>query len=73
MVAPFGGEDFNQQVAQVNAITRIAFTLANLAAFGLGFWLVYRAVFAVLPKETDKDQIESDFWELVNKSQFVSP
>ena len=73
VVAPFGGEEFNQQVAQVNAITRIAFTLANLAAFGLGFWFVYRAVFAVLPKEADKDQIESDFWELVNKSQFVSP
>lgn len=72
VVAPFGGEGFNQQVAQVNAITRIAFTLANLAAFGLGFWLVYRAVFGELPKEDGKEQIESDFWDLVNKSKFAS-
>jgi hypothetical protein len=71
VLAPFGGETFNQQVAQVNAITRIAFTLANLAAFGFGFWHIYRALFAVLPSEEGKAQIESDFWTLVDRSSFA--
>lgn len=63
--AAVGTPDFNFQVARVNAITRIALTIPDLVAFGLAFWLVYRALFAHLPKEEGKDQIESDFWELV--------
>jgi len=51
----------------VNGITRIIFTIASFAAFGLAFWLVYRAVFAVLPKEDGKSQFESDFWELMHQ------
>ena len=44
VTAPFGAELFNQQVAQVNAITRIAFTLGSFVGFGFAFWLMYRAV-----------------------------
>lgn len=58
-------EEFNLQVARVNAITRIALTIPELLAFGLAFWLLYRALFAHLPREAGKDQLESDFWELV--------
>ena len=65
--ASFGDALFNQQVAEVNGITRIIFTIASFAAFGLAFWLVYRAVFAVLPKEEGKSQFESDFWELMHQ------
>ena len=65
VTAKFGETLFNQQVAQVNGITRIAFTIASLMAFGIAFTLIYRAVFKVLPKEEGKSQFESDFWELV--------
>ena len=66
VTAPFGGELFNQQVAQVNAITRIAFPIASLVAFGLGFVLIFRALYAVLPKSEDKEQ-EGDLWPLIDQ------
>ncbi len=65
VVAPFGDALFNRQVAQVNAITRIAFTITSFGAFGLGFFLIYRALFAALPSEPGKSQEDSDLWELI--------
>ncbi len=65
VTAPVRTEEFNLQVARVNAITRIALTIPEMLAFGLAFWLLYRALFAHLPREQGKDQLESDFWELV--------
>jgi hypothetical protein len=65
VVAPFGSEAFNQQVAQVNAITRIAFPLPSIIAVGAAIWLAYRALYTQLPAEEGKSQIESDFWRLV--------
>ena len=65
VVAPFGSEAFNQQVAQVNAITRIAFPLPSIIAVGAAIWLAYRALYMQLPSEEGKSQIESDFWRLV--------
>jgi hypothetical protein len=65
VTAPFGGELFNQQVAQVNAITRIVLLLPELVVFGGAFWLVYRALYSLLPAEEGKAKLESDFWELV--------
>ncbi len=66
--AVFGSADFNAQVAQVNFITRIIFTVGSLAAFAGAIFLLYRALFARLPKEDDKSQFESEFWELVAKA-----
>jgi hypothetical protein len=66
VVAPFGGEVFNQQVAQVNAITRVALSLPSMLAFMIAMWVMYRAVYRNLPSEAGKSQIESDFWELVH-------
>jgi hypothetical protein len=66
VVAPFGGEVFNQQVAQVNAITRVALSLPSILAFMIAMWIMYRAVYRNLPSEAGKSQIESDFWELVH-------
>lgn len=66
VVAPFGTEAFNQQVAQVNAIMRvvsvpeIALLVAVLAYAMLG---VYRT----LPTEPEKSPWESDFWELMRR------
>jgi hypothetical protein len=65
VVAPFGSEAFNQQVAQVNAITRIAFPLPSIIAIGAAIWLAYRALYMLLPSEEGKSQLESDFWRLV--------
>ena len=67
VLAPFGTEDFNLQVATAHAYTRIPFILGSLLAFGLGFWLTYRAVYKVLPSEQGKTQIESDIWDLINQ------
>ncbi|HWQ13506.1 MAG TPA: VC0807 family protein [Roseiflexaceae bacterium] len=65
VTAPFGIEAFNQQVAQVNAITRIALALPEFVVFGVAFWLIFRALYRSLPSEAGKPQMESDFWELV--------
>ena len=67
VTAKFGETLFNQQVAQVNAITRVAFTIASLVAFGLAFMLIYRAVYRILPRIEGKSPYESDFWELMAK------
>lgn len=69
VTAAFGTEAFNAQVAQVNAITRVVFTIVAFAIFALAFYLVYRAIFSVLPKEEGKSQFESEFWDLVSQWQ----
>jgi uncharacterized membrane protein len=66
VVAPFGGELFNQQVAQVNAITRVALSVPSMIAFMIAMWIMYRAVYRQLPSEEGKSQLESDFWDLVS-------
>lgn len=69
VIASFGTETFNSQVAEVNAITRIAFTLASFVVFAVAFYLAYRALFKVLPSEEGKSQFESEFWDLVRLSE----
>jgi len=65
VLAAFGTEAFNQQVAQVNAITRVALSVPSMLAFMIAMWIMYRAVYRHLPSEEGKSQLESDFWELV--------
>ena len=65
VLAPFGTADFNSQVAYVNGLTRVLLPIPNVIVVGIGFWLVYRAIFRHLPHEGDKPQLESDFWELM--------
>jgi hypothetical protein len=65
VLAVFGTEAFNQQVAQVNAITRVALSVPSMLAFMVAMWIMYRAVYRHLPSEAGKSQLESDFWELV--------
>jgi hypothetical protein len=65
VLAAFGTETFNQQVAQVNAITRVVLTVPSIAVFMLAMWIMYRAVYRHLPSEAGKPQLESDFWHLV--------
>jgi hypothetical protein len=66
VTAPFGTDLFNQQVAQVNAITRVALNIVELGGYFLAFWLLYRAigvVFRVLPQEHAEN---GDFWRAVD-------
>jgi hypothetical protein len=63
--APFGGEEFNAQVARVNGLTRIVLPIPSIAAFAIAIFLVYRALYRELPSEEGKPQLESDFWDLV--------
>jgi hypothetical protein len=65
VVADFGTTAFNQQVAQVNAITRIALTLPEFLGVGIAAVWIRRAMFYYLPTEDGKDQSESDFWDLL--------
>ncbi len=67
--AVFGTEQFNSQVAEVNGITRIIFTVVAFGVFAAAFYLVYRAVFKVLPSEEGKSQFESEFWDLMKMWQ----
>jgi hypothetical protein len=69
VVAAFGTELFNQQVAYVNAITRVVLSIPSVVVFAIAMWMMYRAVYAHLPSEAGKSQLESDFWDLVSKRQ----
>ena len=65
VVAEFGTTMFNQQVAQVNAITRIVLTIPEFIGIGVAAMFIRRAMFYYLPKESDKEQSDSDFWDLL--------
>ena len=65
VLAAFGTEAFNQQFAQVNAITRVALSVPSMLAFMIAMWIMYRAVYRHLPREEGKSHFESDVWELV--------
>lgn len=63
VTAPFGTALFNQQVAQVNAITRVALNALELLGYGGALWLVLRAVSAVFSTQLgDKERSDDDFW-----------
>ncbi|MEO1589763.1 MAG: VC0807 family protein [Cyanobacteria bacterium J06632_22] len=65
VTADFGTTAFNQQVAQVNVMTQIAFTLLECVGAGITAILIRRAMFHYLPTEPGKDHSESDFWNLL--------
>ena len=70
VTAAFGDETFNQQVAQVNLITRLAFPVAIMAAFGLAIWTIYRAIFVCLSPPADgRPWYEVDIWHLLRQRE----
>jgi hypothetical protein len=70
VTAAFGTETFNQQVAQVNAITRVAFPFATMAAFGGAIWTIYRAVLIALAAPPDgRPWYEVDIWNLLRQRE----
>ena len=65
VVADFGTTTFNQQVAQVNSITRIALTIPEFIGVWIAAISIRRAMVYYLPREDGKEQGESDFWGLL--------
>ena len=63
VTAPFGTPEFNAQVATVNAVTRLALGIPEVLATGLAIWLVFRALYSLLPGVPG----EKTFWELVGR------
>lgn len=64
VTSPFGTPAFNDQVANVNAITRIALVIPDMLALFMAFQLMYKAMYALLPPPVDGAKDE-DFWQLV--------
>jgi hypothetical protein len=73
VVAAFGTESFNQQVAQVNAITRIVFPLVTTAAIGLAVLGIYRAVLNRAPVPPDTPWYEVGLWDVLQPDSATTP
>lgn len=69
VLAPFGTALFNDQVANVNAITRVVLVLPDMISLFWAFSLMYKAMYALLPAEEGTDPHSGDFWELVKRRE----
>jgi hypothetical protein len=67
--AQFGTPQFNDQVANVNAITRIVLVLPDMLALFWAFSIMYKAMYALLPPEVTSDPKGEDFWDLVERRE----
>ncbi len=65
VTAPFGTAEFNGQVAAVNTITRLALGIPEILATGFAIWLVFRALYSLLPSVPG----EKTFWDLVGQRE----
>ncbi|MBL0173341.1 MAG: hypothetical protein IPP90_22165 [Gemmatimonadaceae bacterium] len=69
VLAPFGTPVFNDQVANVNAITRIVLALPDMLALFWAFSMMYKALYALLPADEGTDPHAGDFWEQVKRRE----
>lgn len=69
VLAPFNTPAFNDQVANVNAITRIVLVLPDMLALFFAFSLMYKAMYALLPAEEGEDKDASEFWTLLARRE----
>lgn len=67
--AQFGTPLFNDQVANVNAITRVVLVLPDMLALFWAFSVMYKAIYALLPADEGGDPKDGDFWELVARRE----
>ncbi len=66
VIADFGTLLFNQQVARVNAITRVALSVPGIAGLTFAMAFARRAMYRALP---DDDGGEIDFWDLLRQRE----
>lgn len=69
VLAPFNTPAFNDQVANVNAITRIVLVLPDMLALFFAFSLMYKAMYALLPAEQGTDPDAGEFWTLLKRRE----
>jgi len=69
VLAPFNTPAFNDQVANVNAITRVALALPDMLAVFWAFSMMYKAMYALLPAENGPGADGGEFWELVRRRE----
>lgn len=67
--AQFGTPIFNDQVANVNAITRVVLVLPDMISLFWAFSIMYKAIYALLPADEGGDPKDGDFWELVARRE----
>lgn len=67
VTAAFGTEDFNTQIARVNAVTRVALGIPEFAAWGAALWLVFRALYRTLHLQTPDGSRNDNLWDLIEK------
>jgi hypothetical protein len=70
VTATFNTAAFNDQVANVNAITRVVLVLPDMVALYFAFQLMYKAMYALLPADDIPGEPESgEFWNLLARRE----
>ncbi len=69
VVAPFNTPAFNDQVAHVNAITRVVLVIPDMLALFFAFSMMYKAMYALLPPENGPGPDGGEFWALVERRE----
>ncbi len=64
VTAPFGTGEFNSQVAQVNALTRLTLGVPEFLALGLAIWWIIYSLYSRLYSRLTDVGGRRDFWEL---------
>lgn len=67
--AAFGTPQFNDQVANVNAITRVVLVLPDMLSLFWAFSIMYKAMYALLPPDAGGDAKDADFWDLLKRRE----
>lgn len=67
VVAPFGTEAFNLQVAQVNALTRIALPLWTMLSFGGAIFWTMKSITSAVGLPLDTPLGSNEFWEALER------
>jgi hypothetical protein len=69
VLAPFNTPAFNDQVANVNAITRFVLVLPDMVAIFFAFSMMYKAMYALLPADQGSDADAGEFWTLLARRE----
>jgi hypothetical protein len=73
VTAPFGTGEFNSQVAQVNALTRLTLGVPEFLVMGVAIWWVIYSLYSRLYSQLTDVSGQRDFWELVEAQGKATP
>src|ERR671921_1171487 len=73
VTAPFGTEEFNYQVARVNALTRVTLSVPEFVVMGLAIWWVIYTLHSRLYSQLPDVGGRKGFWELVEAQGKEAP